>query len=109
MMVYPNPSDDDDDNDGMSDTFENEHNLDPSDSSDADVDNDSDGLTNLQEFEAGTDPNDTDSDGDGVDDSEDPFPNEMEGRASLKAEYLARQLQKVLDAAGQPVMRAGPH
>lgn len=46
------------DNDGMSDTFENEYGLDPYNPDDADDDADSDGFTNLEEFNSGTSPQD---------------------------------------------------
>lgn len=49
--------DSDDDNDGMSDTFETTHGLDPMNSADAGEDADGDGRTNLEEFQAGGDPN----------------------------------------------------
>lgn len=62
------------DNDGMSDVFENAHELDPFDPADADLDDDDDGLTNLEEFTAGTDPGDWDSDGDGIRDGLDSEP-----------------------------------
>ncbi|MDH3918129.1 MAG: hypothetical protein OEU25_08090, partial [Rhodospirillales bacterium] len=48
----------DDDNDGMTDTWETDFGLDPFDAADAVLDNDSDGFTNLEEFLAGTDPTD---------------------------------------------------
>lgn len=66
--------DGDNDNDGMSNRFENEHELDPEDPSDADDDEDKDGLDNLDEFNAGTDPNDPDSDGDFLGDALDDDP-----------------------------------
>ncbi len=47
----------DDDADGMADTWEADHGLDPTDPGDASDDPDADGLSNLEEFEAGTDPN----------------------------------------------------
>ncbi len=50
--------DKDDDNDGMSDDFENTYGLNPFDESDADEDLDNDGYSNLEEYEAGTAPND---------------------------------------------------
>ncbi len=55
----------DKDNDGMDDSWELMHGLDPDDSDDADKDEDNDGLSNLEEFQAGTDPNEKDSDNDG--------------------------------------------
>jgi hypothetical protein len=66
--------DHDDDNDGMPDTFEMVHSLNPLDASDAILDSDSDGLSNLKEYNTGTDPTLTDSDGDGVPDGEDAYP-----------------------------------
>jgi hypothetical protein len=66
--------DTDDDNDGMPDTFEMVHSLNPLDASDAILDSDSDGLSNLKEYNTGTDPALTDSDGDGVPDGEDAYP-----------------------------------
>lgn len=62
----------DSDNDGMPDTWEEEHDLDPKNSTDADEDNDGDGLTNAEEYNNGTnstDPNNPDSDNGGVNDS----------------------------------------
>jgi len=44
----------DDDNDGMTDAFENAQGLNPNDPADAALDNDGDGATNLEEFQAGT-------------------------------------------------------
>ena len=60
----------DDDGDGMPDSFETVHGLDPLDSADAGLDLDSDGLDNLAEFGARTDPNIADTDGDRMDDDE---------------------------------------
>ncbi len=58
----------DGDNDGMPDSWENEHGLDPDDPGDASEDPDGDGATNLEEYQNGTDPNNPDSDGDGMPD-----------------------------------------
>jgi hypothetical protein len=57
----PDDQDPDDDNDGMSDTLENQYGFDPLDPSDAAEDADSDGVTNLDEILAGTDPTDPNS------------------------------------------------
>jgi hypothetical protein len=65
-----NVCDPDDDNDGMPDTYELSHDLNPEDSSDAAIDRDKDGLTNLQEYQNGTDIDNPDSDGDGYSDGE---------------------------------------
>ena len=64
------PPDGDSDGDGMSNSFEQQHGLDPLDPSDASQDADNDGFTNLQESQAGTDPNDPDSDDDGLSDGD---------------------------------------
>lgn len=52
------------DGDGMDDSWEIRHGLDPNDSSDALSDLDGDELNNLEEYKFGTDPNNPDSDGD---------------------------------------------
>jgi hypothetical protein len=53
--------DGDGDNDGMSDAFETQHELNPGDPADADLDADGDGATNLEEAQSGTDPQDPES------------------------------------------------
>ena len=60
----------DGDGDGMPDTWELQHGLDPSDPSDATGDNDADELSNLGEYLAETDPNNSDTDADGLGDWE---------------------------------------
>jgi hypothetical protein len=55
--------------DGMGDTWESLHGLDPNDPTDAQSDLDGDSLSNLQEFRHGTDPNLSDTDSDGVSDA----------------------------------------
>jgi len=53
-----NNADSDDDNDGMSDEFENQYSFNPLDASDANEDADSDGYANLEEYLLGTNPRD---------------------------------------------------
>jgi hypothetical protein len=67
-----NPNDTD--NDGLNDTCEQEYFSDLTHNATEDADGD--GLTNLQECQNGTDPTKADSDGDGVNDKDDPFPND---------------------------------
>ena len=68
-----NACDEDDDGDGMPDSYEIANGLNPLNSFDQQADNDNDGFTNLQEFQFGTDPNspDADVDGNGVPDDVD--------------------------------------
>ncbi len=75
-----NVCDNDDDDDGMLDSYENQHGLDPRDASDASLDNDGDGFSNFVESLNDTDPNSfdlpqMDKDGDGVFDSNDNCKN----------------------------------
>ena len=58
------------DSDGMPDSWETTHLLNPADPADATLDPDNDGVISRDEFFAGTDPNDDDSDGDQVLDGE---------------------------------------
>jgi len=58
------------DGDKVSDAWETEHGLNPSDPTDSDQDPDRDGLTNFEEFRTGTDPQNPDTDGDGALDGE---------------------------------------
>ena len=62
------------DEDGITDTFENDNELNPFDPDDALLDQDGDWLDSLTEFNSGTDPNDPDSDGDGIGDALDRNP-----------------------------------
>lgn len=62
--------DSDSDNDGMTDHFEVDYNLDHQDPADAQHDTDGDGLTNLEEFNLNTQPTVLDSDGDGLTDGD---------------------------------------
>jgi hypothetical protein len=58
---YPSVDSDDDDNDGMPDTWEILYGLDPLDASDAPGDKDNDGYTNLEEYNGDTNPMDSSS------------------------------------------------
>jgi PKD repeat protein len=58
------------DQDGMPDSWEAAHGLNPLSPLDAALDPDNDGLTNLQEFNQGTDPRSRDTDADGFGDGE---------------------------------------
>ena len=58
----------DSDGDGMPDSWEITHGLNPDDETDAALDPDGDGLTNFQEYTLGTDPQKKDTDGDGLND-----------------------------------------
>lgn len=58
----------DTDDDGMPNLFEELHNLNPNDASDAGEDSDNDGLSNLKEYQAMTLPRDDDTDDDGMPD-----------------------------------------
>ena len=60
----------DEDEDGMSDFWEQLYGLDASDASDAATDLDSDGLSNFTEYQLGTLPNNTDSDNDNLSDGD---------------------------------------
>jgi len=65
------------DNDLMPDQWESNYGLDPEDPLDAQLDSDNDGIINLDEFRNDTEPtSDSDSDGDGVNDGNDAFPND---------------------------------
>lgn len=71
----PDNLDEDRDNDGIPNTWETEHGLNPDEGDDAQMDSDSDGLTNSEEYSSGTDPNNPDSDGDGILDNTDSTPS----------------------------------
>lgn len=70
VVVYLNGSASDTDGDGIPNTWELNHGLNPLDPSDASQDSDTDGLTNAQEYAYGTDPHLKDTDRDGVSDGE---------------------------------------
>ncbi len=73
--IQTNPLLADTDGDGLTDKWEEDHGLDPTDNGTRDTNNgpnadpDRDGLTNLQEQSAGSNPHAIDTDGDGISDS----------------------------------------
>ncbi len=87
-----NNADTDDDNDGMSDSFENQYGFNSLSADDASTDADNDGLTNLQEYQQGTLPNDSDTDNDGQSDGDevgagtDPLVNESGGLSAIRSD-----------------------
>lgn len=66
----PPHSEDDQDDDGIPDDYEEDHDLNPNNPNDQNADPDHDGLTNLQEYQHNTDPHNPDTDGDGLSDGE---------------------------------------
>ena len=60
----------DDDEDGMTNAWEEQYGLDPYDPNDAKFDDDRDGLVNLEEFNADTNPLDPDTDDGGINDGD---------------------------------------
>lgn len=66
--------DSDDDNDGIPDSVETQHGLDPQNPRDASEDPDGDGISNREEISRGLNPRSADTDGDGSRDGDDAFP-----------------------------------
>lgn len=66
--LVPDSTEEDDDNDGMSDTWELANGFDKNTATDASADTDGDGLSNLEEFQHGTNPTKQDTDDDGMND-----------------------------------------
>ena len=97
-----NACDSDDDNDGMTDVFENANGLNSLDPNDAGLDPDDDGLTNLEEFKLSPNlnPNNPDTDGDGIDDSLDNEPvfsdNNCTGGQTLNALFTEAILREIV-------------
>ena len=77
----------DSDGDGMPDTWETAHGLNPADPSDASGDSDSDGLSNLLEYQCGTDPTNDDTDGDQLLDGWE-IDNEFDPTSGMNANLL---------------------
>lgn len=79
IHIVGDPTGMDSDNDGMSDLWESNNGLDPMDKTGdngREGDPDGDSVLNWQEMEKGTDPLKKDTDGDGVFDGDDAFPND---------------------------------
>ena len=70
LEAWPSDRDADSDGDGMPNGYEVDHYLKPFDASDASEDRDEDGLSNLFEHDNGLDPSDYDMDNDGLSDAE---------------------------------------
>ena len=66
----------DSDNDGLNDTCEQDYFGDLNSTHNGTGDADGDGLSNQHECDLGTDPTNPDTDGDGVNDKDDPFPSD---------------------------------
>ena len=92
VVVYLKGTASDTDGDGMPNTWELNHGLNPFDPSDASQDSDTDGLTNAQEYQYGTDPRLADTDHDGVSDREE----------------IARGMNPLSPEDNMPVADAGP-
>ncbi len=91
----------DTDGDGILDGFEVRHGLNEW-FDDAALDTDGDGATHLDEFTAGTDPNLADTDGDGVDDPDDPAPLERWSHAPA-----AVAPRRIWGVPGEPILLDG--
>ncbi|MDQ8189950.1 DUF1800 family protein [Roseibacillus persicicus] len=94
----------DSDNDGIPDTWELAHGLNPNNPADAISDADSDGLNSREEFYHGTSPNDSDSDDDGANDAEEvhEFSNPTESTSSPPYLSAAPVYDPDLDNNGLP-------
>lgn len=68
--LVPDSTDEDDDNDGMPDTWETANGFDKNTDADAAEDADGDGLSNQEEYQQGTNPLNPDTDGDGMNDKD---------------------------------------
>ena len=94
------PADRDTDSDGIPDVWELEYELNPRDSYDATHDVDYDGLTNLQEYNLNADPRSSDTDNDGVQDSEDSHPNDA-SQGENQAPVFGDLSEQTIEALGK--------
>ncbi|TMO54163.1 M4 family metallopeptidase [Pseudoalteromonas phenolica] len=94
------PADRDSDNDGIPDLWELEYGLNPRDSYDATRDVDYDGLTNIQEYSLNADPTSSDTDNDGVHDSEDSHPNDA-SQGENQAPVFGDLSEQTIEALGK--------
>ncbi|WP_206485604.1 M12 family metallo-peptidase [Thalassotalea sp. G2M2-11] len=90
----------DSDHDLMPDDWESNYGFDPQDPEDAQLDSDNDGYTNLEEFRNNTEP--TDSDGDGVLDSEDAFPLDASESVDTDGDGIGNNADTDDDGDGVP-------
>ena len=91
----------DSDGDGMTNSWELSHELDPFDANDADDDPDGDGLTNLEEYGLGTDPMLADTDGDGITDDQDSNPTIFDHKLPYWTSFEEDEGYAPGDLAGQ--------
>jgi hypothetical protein len=101
--------DDDDDNDGITDTWEDDSGLNAKNPEDAGLDADNDNLTNLQEFLNNTNPNAMDSDDDKLEDGvevtrykTDPLKSDTDGDGYSDYEEIEIEKTDPLDKLSYP-------
>ena len=110
---YVEPSDLDDDGDGMPNVWEDAHGLDRTDGSDAAGDADGDRLSNLAEYQHGTDPLDSDTDSDGMWDGDevqwgfDPTASNAFSALPWESGFEAEEGYSIGDLDGQDGWRVG--
>ncbi len=89
------------DSDGIPDFWEVEYGLNALEPYDANYDYDYDGLTNLQEYQLSGNPLSSDSDGDGVQDSEDSHPDDASRGENSPPEFISSLEPITLEATSQ--------
>ncbi|MDO6546317.1 M4 family metallopeptidase [Pseudoalteromonas carrageenovora] len=89
------------DSDGIPDYWEAEYGLNALEPYDANYDADYDGLTNLQEYQLSGNPLSTDSDGDGIEDSEDSHPGDASRGENSPPEFVSSLEPITVEATSQ--------